>query len=218
MAVTGTQTVRDIVTHAMRKSGMMDWNESPTATEAEFARMELNFMLKGWQNLKYNLWTYTAGSLTLTTAASYTLDPVRPLRILTARLRQNGRDLPMTRLTREEYDNLPNKAATGLPTQFYYDRQREAARFYVWPVLSAASGETIEYTYERELEDVGDLTDVIDMPGEWWAATIANLAVRLAEATGLEPRQVLLLEATGTLEAALGADREESVFFGAEPE
>jgi hypothetical protein len=48
-------------------------------------------------------------------------------------------------------------------------------------VLSVAAGETVEITYEREFEDLA-LTDVIDMPGEWWDATVRQLAARVAPA------------------------------------
>jgi hypothetical protein len=214
MATTGTQTVRDVVKAALRKARVTGFGEAPDADDAEVAMDELNFMLKGWQNRRYNLWTKTAGSLALTTAAVYTLDPVRPLRILSARFKRNGIEVPMQRMTRDEYDELPNKATTGQPTQFYYDRQREAARFYVWPVLATAAGETIEYTYDRELEDVTSLDDTLDMPGEWWDAVVYGLAVRMLETLNMPAPQTLILRAEYLLETALADDREGSVFFG----
>lgn len=214
MVTTGTQTVRSIVTAALRKARVVGFGQTPDADEAEAAMQELNFMLKAWQNRRYNLWTKTAGSLTLTTAAVYTMDPVRPLRILSARLKRGGVEIPMQRMTRDEYDELPVKTTTGTPTQFYYDRQREAARLYIWPVLASASGETIEYTYDRELEDVTDLDDTLDMPGEWWDAVVYGLAVRILETLALPAPQTLLLRAEMLLETALADDREGSIFFG----
>lgn len=215
MAVTATKTVRQICTQALRRAQISDQAEAPDAIDLQTAIEELDMMLKAWQAEGNLLWTYTSGTLTLTTAASYTLSPARPLRILSARLKRSGIEIPMQEMTREEYDNLPDKDVTGFPTQFYYDRQRESALFYVWPVLSAANGETVEYTYERELEDVTDGAETLDMPGEWWEATMYGLAARLAEAyakTG--PLQWLGPRATTTLERALAWEREGSVFFG----
>ena len=213
MAVTGTKTVNKIVTYALRKAGVAAWNETPASDDASAAMDELNLMLKGWQNKGYNLWTKTGGSLALTTAASYTLSPVRPLRILSARLKRSGTETPMYEMTRQEYDELPNKTSTGLPTQFYYDRQREAAKLYVWPVLSTAAGETVEYTYERELEDIAALSDTIDVPGEWWDAVVYNLAARIAETVGLPRPPTLIMRAAELLREAGAFDREESVYF-----
>ena len=216
MATTGTKTHRQIATAALRKAGIVGWGEEAEAEDAAQALDELDVMLKGWQNKGYNLFTKASGTLILTTAASYTLSPVRPLRILSARLKRVT-ELPMTRMTREGYDNLPDKTATGTPTQFYYDRQREDARLYIWPVLSVVNGETIEYTYEREVEDATSLNGVLDMPAEYYEAVIYNLAARLQESIPLvngNPRVVP--RAQELLREALAADQEGSIFFGEE--
>jgi len=214
MAVTGTKTVRAICTSALRKAQVVGMDETPSGSDMAEAVELLNMMLKAWQMSGFNIWTYTSASLALTTAASYTLDPVRPMQIITARLKRGGIELPMQDMTRQEYDNLPQKASTGLPTQFYYDRQREAAKLYVWPVLATAGGETIEYTYEREFEDVTDPDSELDVPSEWWEATLYGLGARIAESyMMMTPLSILATRAQSTLEAALQFDREGSVFF-----
>lgn len=213
MAVTGTKTVRDMCTHALRKAQVTAYDEAPLAEDMDAALDDLNLMLKGWQLEPGLLWLTSSQSLTLTTAASYTLSPERPLRILNARLKRSGIEIPMIRLTREEYDSLPDKDTTGIPTNFYYDRQRENALFYVWPVLASANGETVEITYEREFEDVTDADDTLDVPGEWWEATLYGLAARLAESYQLSSYQFLAPRAVERLDNALAQEREGSVFF-----
>lgn len=214
MAVTGTRTIRQMCTAALRRAQVTAIDEDPEAADLAEAMDELDFMLKSWQNSGYQIWAYTSGSLTLTTSAAHTLDPVRPLQIVTARFKRNGIEIPMQQITRTEYDNLPQKTSQGTPTQFYYDRQREAARFYVWPVLATASGETVEYTYVRELEDVTDPDAVLDVPGEWWEATVYGLAARLAETYNLNDVYAKLApRAAVKLDEALSFDREGSVFF-----
>lgn len=214
MAVTATKTAQDIITSALRKAGILPWGEAAQSNDASAALDELNLMLKGWQNMGYNLWTVTSGSLTPVAAtASYTLSPVRPLRILSARWR-DGTDLPMWEMTRSEYDDLPNKSATGTPTSFYYDRQREAATFYVWPAPSTVTTQTIEFTYERELEDITDVNDTLDMPGEWWEAVVYNLAVRLLESAPVSQKPPSFYQRAERLLSDAGAfDREGSVSF-----
>ena len=216
MAVTGTKTVLEIVTMALRKAGIIGPNENASSEDASSAREELEIMLKDWQNKPSSLWTTTAGSLTLTTAAEYTLSPVRPLAIMNARFKNNGIEIPMIEMTREEYDTLPIKTTTGTPTQFYYDRQREDAKFYIWPVLSAAAGETIEFTYQRELEDIGNLNEVIDIPGEMWSAAVYNLASRILENYPRIDNPRVHARAAELFDEAFAFDREESVFFAGE--
>lgn len=193
MAVTGTSTVRDIVTAAMRRAGITAVGEEMDAADAQYVMDELNRMLKAWQAADY-LSLVASQSVTLTTAASYTLDPVRPIRIHSVRLKRSGSETPMWDMTRSEYDELPRKDTQGTPTSYYYDRQREAAVLYIWPVLSAAAGETLEITYERELVDVTSLSDVIDLPAEWYDATVSNLAYRAALDYDRPPQRVMMLK------------------------
>lgn len=211
MTVTGTITTQDLIADALRKIGVVAEDEPMTADQAANGLRAWNRLLKSWQNRGYNLWTVATLSIPLTTAASYTMSPVRPIRILNARLVRDGIETPMIQMTRQEYDALPVKTSTGLPTQFYYDKQREAALFYVWPVLVAASGETVNVTYEREAEDQ-TLAGVPDIPGEWWEAAVYGLAARLADDYGQNVPNVIA-RAEEELRLAMADDREESVFF-----
>lgn len=214
MATTDTDTVRELLESAMRKIGVVAEDEAMTADQAMNGLRAFNRMVKAWQNRGYNLWAYASQAVTLTTAAVYTLDPVRPLDIMSCRLKRSGIETPMIRLTRDQYDLLPVKASQGTPTQFYYDRQREAARLYVWPVLAAASGETLEITYIREFEDMG-LDDAPDIPGEWYDAAVYSLAARLADDFRVDPGNVVA-RAEEELRLALAGDREGSIWFGNE--
>lgn len=214
MAVTGTKTVQDIVTAAFVKSGISGFGDTPPADEAKDGMDELNVMLKGWQAQPGFVWAKERMSLTLSTASEYTLNPVRPLEVLSARLKRSGIETPMTKLTGDEYDLLPNKSSTGLPTQFYYDRQKEAAKLYVWPVLATANGETVEITYTREVEDITSLSQIIDVPAEWWDAVIYNLAARLQETAPMASHSPLVPQrAQALLDQNLAFDQEDSVFF-----
>lgn len=211
MATTSTETARSIIGDALRKIGVVAMDEEMTADQAAHGLRALNRMLKSWQNKGYSVFAKASQSVTLTTAASYTLNPVRPLEILSCRFRQNGIDRPLLQFTRDEYDSLPLKTSTGTPTSFYYDRQREAAVLYVWPVMAAVDGETLQITYTREFEDMG-LTDVIDVPGEWYDAVVYGLAARLSD-DFLAPSPNVVARAEVELRDALAFDREGSVWF-----
>ncbi len=213
MAVTGTITTQDMIADALRKIGVVAQDEPMTADQSAHGLRAWNRLLKSWQNRGYSLWAVASQTVALTTSANYTLSPVRPMRILNARFVRNGIETPMLPMTRQEYDDLPVKSSTGIPTRFYYDKQREAAVLYVWPVLAAASGETLKITFEREAEDQTDLSAVPDIPGEWWEAAVYGLAARLADDYGVNGQNVIA-RAEEELRLALADDREESVFFG----
>lgn len=211
MAVTRTVSVDDIASAAMRKAGILASDEAASADMIVNAVEELERMLKSWQADGANLWVYASQTVTLTTAASYTLDPVRPMELTSVRLDDGSSEMPMERLTRQGYDDLPIKTSTGRPTCFYYDRQREAAKLYVWPVLAAAAGETLVITYIRETEDI-ELADTVDLPAEGYDAAVYCLADRLADEYGVT-NMAIKQRADTLYEKMLAFDREGSVFF-----
>lgn len=212
MVTTTTDTCRDIVSDALRKIGVVSIDEPMNADQAQHGMRALNRLLKSWQNKGYDLWAATSQSVVLTTAAAHTLNPARPLQILSCRFKKSGIERPMQSMTRDEYDNLPLKTAQGIPTTYYYDRQREAARLYVWPVLAVAAGETLEITFTREFEDMG-LDDAPDVPTEWYEAVVYGLGARLADDYMISANNVVA-RAEAELQQALAFDREGSIFFG----
>lgn len=178
-----TLNTRDLVTFALRKIRVVDGISAPSADDMENGRQQLNLMLKSWQAHGPNLWRQTEGTLTLTTAASYALTAA--YRVVSARLRQSGRDLPMGLMTREEYREIPLKTSTGTPTQYYFDPQRDGGTLYIWPLLATAAGETIEYTYQRRFDDNDTLTNSLDIPQEYLETVGYNLAARLIDDHGI---------------------------------
>jgi hypothetical protein len=201
---------RDCIEDALREIGVLDVEEAMDASHVRFGLRKLRRMLLSWQNLDYNVWLKAEQTVTLAAATRvYTLSPVRPLRILSARVVTSGIETPLQELTRQDYDTLPLKTSTGRPTSYHYDRQREDARFYVWPVPGAV-GDTIKITYARQIEPMETFGAEVDVPEEWEDAVVYGLAVSLSSAYSRTPPIDL---AAGSLNAALAFDREDSVFF-----
>lgn len=213
MATTLTYTALDAVTEALHEAGITPWGQTPEADDAEIARKKLRRMLKSWQATESFDWLQTSMSHTMTATAAQTLaSPVRPVRIWSVRYSADGTsEMPMQELTRDEYDSLPNKAATGVPTCYHYDRQREAAVLYVWPVLASVAAETLKITYEREFPDFDLLSETMDVPGEAWDAVVFGLAARLARPDNYAR---LTEEAARTYGALLAGQNCGSVWFG----
>ena len=181
-----TLTAQEVIVFALRKINILSGNSAHIpAEDAERARVELNLMMKGMQRFP-SLWRLTRGSQSLTAAtASYTLSTTVPYRIAGCRYRNAaGTDIPMINLTGQEYDDLPLKTSAGIPTQFYFDAQRDAGVLYVWPVLATVTTETIQYTYQRRFQDVTDLAETLDCPPEALEVLGYNLAARLADDYG----------------------------------
>ncbi len=217
MAVTGTETVREIITDALLDIGAVQEGEDLPATQAAQALRVLNRLMKTWQMYEGSpAFLVSSQSVTATTSAAHTMSPIRPVRLLSVRLKgTSGIEIPMVEMTRGEYDDLPDKDSTGTPTQFYYDRQKETARLYVWPLFSSVTTETFEVTYEREFEDIASLGDTIDLPSEWYDVAVKQLAARLAPSYGVRDPS-LAGEAAYYLNLALAAGAENrSVFWRA---
>ncbi len=90
------------------------------------ARRSINFLLAEWANRGLNQWTIEQATQTVTEGtSSYTLNS-NIIDILDCSLRRvDGTvttDLQMTRLSRSEYLNIPNKSTKARPSQFFLDK------------------------------------------------------------------------------------------------
>lgn len=208
-----TRTNREICQEALEKIGVVAAGAPMDPHDLNTAVSGLDRLLKSWQNTGHTLWKYDRQSVSLTTASSYTLSD-RPLRILNARLKKQGIEIPMVELTREEYDTLPQKGSTGVPTQFYYDRRQIEGVLYIWPLLSVVNGETVEISQVSSFSDVVVNANA-EVPDEWLEAVVYGLAARLADEFEV-PADRVRMRAEIEFDRALGADREGSVFFMAD--
>ena len=218
MAVTGTETVRDIITDALLSIGAATLGQAVAAEEMAVGIRHLERLMKKWQGQSYLRGLVASQSVTLVAdQANYTLNPIRPARILNCRYMANSIELPMIELSRQEYDELPQKASQGVPTQFYYDKQNEAAVYYIWPLMASVTTETIEITYEREFEDIASANDTIDIAAEWYDAVVLNLGASLLNVFPSPTRtEKVMFDAKEAFDSAVGNDAEDSTYFRGE--
>jgi hypothetical protein len=90
-------------------------------------------------------------------------------------------EIPLARINKDDYQNLPDKAFQGRPVQFWLDIQRDTPIIRIWPAVQ------LQYTFyqlvltrKRYLMDVGTLTETLDFPQRWFEAVVSELAARLA--------------------------------------
>jgi hypothetical protein len=89
----------------------------------------------------------------------------------------NPQSIPMAKLNRDDYSNLPNRTQSGRPVEYQYDRQRAQAYMNVWPAPAAEfTFSQVELWTQRFVEDVGTMAQELEIPQGWYLAIVCELA------------------------------------------
>lgn len=139
----------------------------------------------------------------------------RPEAITSARKRDSSDyDTPLNELARSDYFNLSQKKVTGMPTQFYYDKQLSYGTFYLYQAPDDATN-TIKFTFQKMFFDFTTGNDNPDFPIEWAETLAFGLASRLTYDYGIDKTKAELIKRTADemLRNLKGYDREDSVYF-----
>jgi hypothetical protein len=107
-------------------------------------------------------------------------------------------EIPLARINRDDYTNLPNKSfQSNRPLQYWFDRQVNRPVMHLWPVPNAgATTYQIVLWRQRYIMDVGTMTQEVEIPQRWYEAIVALLATRLAlEVLEVDPQIVPTLNA-----------------------
>jgi hypothetical protein len=133
---------------------------------------------------------YTAGATywfeldPVVTAPYFRVVGASAISVSSAILANNGTDIELAAVSRDDYENMPNKTFSGRPLQFYMDRQRDQSVLRLWPVANATwAAKPLAITRRREMMDVGTLQQNIDVPKRWYDAIVWQLAWRVAKET-----------------------------------
>lgn len=126
-------------------------------------------------------------------------------------------EIPMARLNRDDYVNLPNKSFQGRPLQFWVDRLLNAPVLNLWPVPSPqfVTAQVVVWV-KRYIMDVGTMTQEIEIPQRWYDAVVYVLASRLAEETPtVDPQMIAILDqkAQRSLMEAENEERDDSPIY-----
>jgi hypothetical protein len=91
-------------------------------------------------------------------------------------------EIPLARMNRDDYTNLPNKAfQNNRPLQYWFDRQVNNPIMHMWPVPNdAATVCQIVVWRQRYIMDVGTMTQDIEVPQRWLEAIVSGLAAKMA--------------------------------------
>lgn len=106
-------------------------------------------------------------------------------------------EIPLARMNRDDYTNLPNKSfQSNRPLQYWLDRQALSPVLNLWPVPnSSAETSQVVVWVQRHIMDVGSMTQEIEVPQRWLEAIVACLAAKLAlELPEVDPSLIPMLD------------------------
>lgn len=107
-------------------------------------------------------------------------------------------EIPMARMNRDDYTNLPNKSfQSNRPLQFWLDRQAQSPVLNLWPVPNAQATTSQVVTWvQRHIMDVGTMAQQVEVPQRWYEAIVAMLAAKMAmEMIEVDPQIIPMLDA-----------------------
>ena len=106
-------------------------------------------------------------------------------------------EIPLARMNRDDYTNLPNKAfQSNRPLQYWFDRQVNNPIMHMWPVPNeAATVCQIVVWRQRYIMDVGTMTQDVEVPQRWLEAIVSGLAAKMAlELTEVDVNLIPILD------------------------
>jgi len=89
-------------------------------------------------------------------------------------------EIPIAKINRDNYSNYPNKWFQGRPLEFWYNKSIPQPTLTLWPSpqLQFTFSQIVLYT-QRYVQDVGTLTQTIEVPQRWFLAILTRTAKEL---------------------------------------
>jgi hypothetical protein len=192
-------TPNDVIASALKKSGVLGVGQTASAEDTSDAFTDLKQMLATWQRKRWVVYSLVTASKASTGAVSYTVGPsgdfniARPDRLESAFFRQtvqsqpNQIDYPLEIIeAREDYNLIAIKQLQTWPNFIFYDSAYPIGSVFPWPVPQSGLYE-IFISVKTQLGALTSLTQTINLPPEYMAALVWNLAARLRPSYQLPP-------------------------------
>lgn len=126
----------------------------------------------------------------------------------------SANEILISRLNRDDYQNLPFKNEPGRPLQYWFDRQIIPQAWF-WPA-SQYSFNSVVVWRRRILQNIGAFTNSLEFPNRWLDSIIYSLAERMAYILpGVDPARIPLLQgkATAARNLAWTEERDASPYY-----
>ena len=219
MAVSGTYNFNLDIDEVIQEAMEMIGGEQTLGHEPASARRSINLILNDWQNRGILLWSTdtttvtVAASTTTYDLASSALDAL----IVTYQPDSTSAETKLERKSFEEYNIIPNKYATGRPTQYTVKRNLANPTIHLYPIPDNSTG-LLQIELIRQVQDVNkSFEQNADSPVRFLPSLTSGLAYYMGlKRPGIPSERLTLLKANyeELLLRAMEEDKERaSIYF-----
>lgn len=178
-------TAQSQINRALRLTGVIGGNETPTASESNIAFSILNSMLDLWNTEQLMVYQYqdeshtlTAGVGSYTIGVGATINTVRPVRIQSAYVTDtDGTDHDLEIFNKDDWDSIHLKTQGGRPFVLFYDPAFPSGTVNLYFVPDSAS--TLHLKTWKPFSSFATLATDINLPPGYEQLLVYNLAILL---------------------------------------
>lgn len=185
-------TATQLITRSLRLMRVIGVTDTPSAEEVNDGLTALNALLDTLWNERLMVYTHTESSFALTANDGvYTIgtggdiNVARPIDIRSAYVRYGTVDFMLEMLADEDYESIPIKTISGIPSRLYYEQSYPLGTIHLFPYPSAVM--TLYYSVPKRLESFAAATEDVDLPPGYEDMLAYQLAVHYAPEFGVEP-------------------------------
>ena len=209
MATSGTTAfnldIDDVIEDAYERCGL----ETRSGYDLNSARRSLNILFQEWMNRGIHLWKVENQTTNLVAGTTTYTAPSNASDVLEMTFRTgsgtNTADTSMSKISRSEYQAIPNKFSQGQPTQYYVERNLSNVQINLYQTPNTTDTQ-INYNYIGRIEDAGAYTNQPDAPFRFLPCMVSGLAFSLSPTQHPPAPHALKLYYEDELQRALAAD------------
>ena len=166
MALSGSTNFEPNVTEFIEEAYERCGLELRTGYDLKTAIRSVNLMLAEWANRGLNQWTIEQGTETVVEGQNdYPLNAniIDVLDVVVRRTVNNvPTDISISRVSRSEFINIPNKTTKARPSQFFFDKLSTPV-LKVWPAPENST-DVLVFNKIVRMDDADKATNTMDMP------------------------------------------------------
>ena len=213
MASSGTTAfdlnIDEVIDEAYERCGL----STQSGYDLKRARRNLNLLFSEWGNRGVHLWKVALNEVALVNRQPNYTTPAAVSDVLEAFVSStnaagnnvNSQDISLTKIDRSAYAALPNKYATGQPSQYYVDRQITPI-IYLYQAPNLSTYTTLKYYSINRIEDAGAYGNTPDTPFRFLPCMVSGLAYYISFMKAAEKTQMLKLAYEDEMKRALDED------------
>lgn len=149
-----------------------------------------------WSTFGFRQWMIEQYAYTTTTGQAYFDLPEGAVDVFNMILRRQNADTQMYAISRSDYDAIATKGVAGRPNQVFIQKSYNRLRAWLWPIPENDT-DMVVVDYLRQISDVGEMSNTLQMPPQAQECFISGLAMYLARKFNYERFHDLRIEYGG---------------------